>query len=117
MKPPIGRLPYNTRHLGIALTFWMSAVVPLHFPFIGVIRAECRKEIDVWNAKRLCLACKSKREAFDSLILFVVNNRRWTNHKHGVLLGSAQNRSDIRARFRRIDANFPILDGRIVDAT
>ena len=95
----------------------MSAVALQHFSSIGVIRAKCRKKIDVWNAKRFCLASKRKREAFDSLILFVVNNRRRTNHKHGVLLGSAQNRSDVRAGFYRIDANFSILDGRIIDAT
>ena len=95
----------------------MCSVVPRYFSFIGVIRAECRKKIDVRNAKRFCLASKCKREAFDSLILFVVKNGRRTNHKHSVLLGSAQNRSDIRARFRRIDAHFPILDDRIIDAT
>ena len=95
----------------------MSAVVPLHFPFIGIIRAKCRKEINVRDSKRLCLTGKSNREVFDSLILFVVKNGRRTNHKHSVLLGSAQNRSDIRARFRRTDAHFPILDDRIIDAT
>ena len=117
MKPPTRRRTYNTRHLGIALTSWMRAVVARHFPSIGVIRAKRRKEIYVRNSQRLCLVCKSKREAFDSLILFVVNNRRWANHKHGVSLSSAQNRSDIRTRFHGIDASFSILNGRIIDTT
>ena len=95
----------------------MSAVVPCHFPFISVIRAKCRKEVDVRDSKRLCLAGKSNREVFDSFILFVVKNRRRTNHNYGISLSSAQNRSDVRARFCGIDAHFSILDDRIVDAT
>ena len=67
----------------------MSAVIPCYFSFIGVIRAKRRKEINVWDSKRLCLAGKSNRKVFDSLILFIIKNRRWTNHKHCVLLGSA----------------------------
>ena len=95
----------------------MRAVVPCHFPFISVIRAKYRKKIDVRNAKRFCLASKRKRKAFYFLILFVVKDRRRANHKNGVLLSPAQNRSDVCAGFYGIDANFPILNGCIIDAT
>lgn len=95
----------------------MSTVVPCYFSFIGVIRAKRRKEVNVRDSKRLCLVRKGNREVFDSLILFIIKNRRRTNHKHGISLSPAQNRSDVCARFREIDAHFSILDDRIVDAT
>ena len=91
--------------------------MPRHLPFIGIIRAKSRKEIDIRDSKRLCLASKGKRERFDSFVLFVVNDGRRTHHKHGVLLGAAQDRSHVRAGRNEIDSNLPVLDGRIVGAT